>query len=201
MERMSEKREEFLLKGLATGDARAFESIVEHYSPKLLRKAVRLTKEVDMAKDLVQDVLVTLWERAGQLNVATSLEAYLNTMLRNRFLREVSRSTLHEKATQQLLLHINQMQESIADILIVAELEQSLTEIVHQLPPNMQRIFVLRNEDYSLREIAEALGLAEQTIKSYHTELKRRIKAALLARHPDIGYPLALLLVSLLTEN
>ncbi|ULT25834.1 LuxR family transcriptional regulator [Sphingobacterium sp. E70] len=58
----------------------------------------------------------------------------------------------------------------------------------------MQKIFKLRNEDFTLKEIAVALGLAEQTVKGYSAEMHRRIKAMLIERHPEFARSLTVML-------
>lgn len=190
-----------LLESLKNGEAIAFESIVRGYTPRLYRHAFKLLKNEDDAEDLVQDVFAELWERRQKLHISASLSAYLHSMLKHRFLRHVSRANLHEEAMAHLVHRMDEMQETILDVMAVSDLQQTLSEALSRLPENMRRIFVLRNEDYTIREIAQAMGLAEQTVKSYHSELNRRIKETLLARHPDISHSLVALIVAKLMEN
>ncbi|SEK27108.1 RNA polymerase sigma factor [Parapedobacter koreensis] len=190
-----------LVEHLVEGDQLAFEFVVRQYSGDLLQRAFQWTKDQHQAADLVQDVLLDLWERHSNLQVTASLQGYLYSMLKHRFLRLVSRSNLHEQAMSHLLQRMDQLQSSILDVMAASDLQQTLSAVVDRLPENMRKIFVLRNEDYTLREIAQALGLAEQTVKSYHSELNRRIKEAILAKHPDISHSLLVLIIAKLMEN
>jgi len=190
---------ERLLAQLREGNPTAFEQIVHQYADDLLQRAFQWTKDENQAADLVQDVLLDLWEGHSTLQITHSLEGYLYRMLKHRFLRLVFRSKLHETAMAHLMQRMDEMQATVLDSIAASDLEQTLAEVVGKLPENMRKIFVLRNEDYSLREIAQALGLAEQTVKSYHAELNKRIRESILARHPDISHSLvALLIVKLL---
>ncbi|WP_051292879.1 RNA polymerase sigma factor [Olivibacter sitiensis] len=189
------EQDRVLVSLLRQGNGDAFERLVSLYSQDLLKQACRLIKDVELAKDLVQDVFLDIWEKHDQLEIETALWPYLQSMLKHRFLRQVSRLDLHQRAMEHVARQMDQLEHTVLDLMAVGDLQQSLSEIVDQLPNNMRAIFALRQEDYSLREIAQALGLAEQTVKSYHAELNRRIKLELLARHPDISHSLLLLLV------
>jgi RNA polymerase sigma factor, sigma-70 family len=186
---------ERLLTQLREGSPTAFEQIVHQYADNLLQRAFQWTKDENQAADLVQDVLLDLWESHPTLQVTHSLEGYLYRMLKHRFLRLVSRNKLHETAMTHLMQRMDEMQATVLDSIAASDLQQTLAEVVGKLPENMRKIFVLRNEDYSLREIAQALGLAEQTVKSYHSELNKRIREGILARHPDISHSLVALLI------
>jgi RNA polymerase sigma factor (sigma-70 family) len=190
-----------LLVQLIEGDAFAFELMVREFSEGLLQYAFKLTKDRQQAEDLVQDVFINLWEHHSKLRGVNSLHNYVYGMLRHRFIRMVSRNNLHERTMTHLTERMEHIQYSILDVMVASDLQQTLSTIVDRLPENMRRVFILRGEDYTLREIAEALGLAEQTVKSYHAELNRRIKVALLTKHPDISHSLLLIIASELMKD
>lgn len=193
--------DEALMKALHLGQADAYEQLVRVHANRLLRLAFhRLSSRAD-AEDLVQDLFVELWEKRQQLRIASSIEGYLNTALKNRVLRHIARLDLHQKATENLLLQMDSMQASILDILAAKDLQTTLSEAVKSLPQNMQKIFVLRGEDYTLKEIAQALGLSEQTVKNYSSELARRLRTAIAEKHPDISHSLLAVITYLLTKS
>lgn len=96
---------------------------------------------------------------------------------------------------------MDEMQAGVLELLAVKDVERTLSEAVEALPENMRQIFILKQQDYTIKEIAEALGLAEQTIKNYNTELVRRIKVAITEKHPDINHSFLFALAYLLTKN
>lgn len=189
---MESQREEHM-------DSVTFEAIIDKFAAELLNRATHLTKDKDQAEDLVQDVFMDLWERREKLQIQTSISGYLHTSLKHHFLRQVSRNQLHEQAVEHLLYKMNQLEGTVLDVMAAHDLHQTLTSVLDQLPDTMQQIFKLRQEDHSLREIAQALGLAEQTVKSYHSELNRRIREAILLKHPDISHSVMLILFTCLT--
>jgi len=181
-----------LLKRLRNDDQLAFAQIVHHFTPELANKAYKFTRSRDDAQDLLQDLFTDLWERRRNLAITTSLQSYLYVSLKHRFLRKVMRSNLNEKALTYLGKRMEQMQASVLEAIEVSEMQASIADIVKLLPEHMQKIFLLRGEDYSIKEIAEALGLAEQTVKTYNMQLKRRIKEAILTQYPDVSHSLSI---------
>lgn len=198
---VNEQDADQLLESLKGGNTKAFEAIVYTHTDRLFQYALRLLRDPDDAEDFVQDVFMELWQSREKLHITTSLSAYLHGMLKHRFLRHVSRANLHAEAMAHLLRRMDQMQDSILDVMAASDLQQTLSEAIDRLPENMRRVFILRNEDYSLREIAQVMGLAEQTVKGYHSELNRRIREAVLAKHPDISHTLLALVIARLIEN
>lgn len=190
-----------LLEQLKDGQTAAFEFVVQDFSKDLLLQATSLTNDFAIAQDIVQDVLLDLWTKRTNINIQTSLKNYLFGMIRHRFLRMISRNKLHQDAIQHIYLHTTKLESNVLEMIQMSEILNTVQEAVKFLPENMRYIYELRNDDLSLREIAEVLGLAEQTVKSYHAELTNRIKSAVLKNHPDIGLGVLGTLVYLLTKS
>lgn len=185
-----------LIHRLKDNDQLAFAQIVRYFTPELAKKAFNFTKCKDDAQDLLQDLFTDLWERREQLSINTSLQSYLYVSLKHRFLRKVMRANLKDKALSYLSKRMEQIEASVSDLLEVSEMETTIAKVVKLLPEHMQKIFLLRGQDYSIREIAETLGLAEQTVKTYNMQLKRRIKDAILTQYPDVSHSLSLIVLA-----
>ncbi|SHF41255.1 sigma-70 family RNA polymerase sigma factor [Pedobacter caeni] len=175
--------------------------LVAEHTSRLLSIAYGKLGDRDDAADIVQELLIHIWVKRDKLIITGSLTAYLNTALKNRILNHFSRADLHQKAVKKMMTTTRKIDSPVLDLLIEKELNTSLSEILSELPENMQKIYAMRNEDFSLREIAEALGLAEQTVKGYSVEMFRRIKLSLRQRHPDLNHPLCITLFALLIDN
>lgn len=181
-----------LIQRLREDDQLAFAQIVRFFTPQLANKAYKFTKNAEDAQDLLQDLFTDLWERRKTLKINTSLQSYLHVSLKHRFLRKVMRANLNEKALNYLGKRMEQMQASVLEAIEVAEMQTTISQVIKILPEHMQKIFLLRGEDYSIKEIAETLGLAEQTVKTYNMQLKRKIKEAILTQYPDVSHSLML---------
>lgn len=175
-----------LITALQNDDSSAFQLLFEKYWKDLYRSAYNRLKDQSEAEDMVQDIFTDIWERRYTLDITTSLSAYLQSSLKFRMIRMLSRANLHKKAVEHLVYRMTEMETTILDVMMVSDIEKTLSQAISLFPENMRKIFMLRGEDYSIKEIAEALGLAEQTVKNNMTESLRRLKLVLTEKHPDI---------------
>lgn len=175
-----------LITALQNDDSSAFQLLFEKYWKDLYKSAYNRLKDQSEAEDMVQDIFTDIWERRYTLDITTSLSGYLQSSLKFRMIRMLSRANLHKKAVEHLVYRMTEMETTILDVMMVSDIEKTLSQAISLFPENMRKIFVLREEDYSIKEIAEALGLAEQTVKNNMTESLRRLKLVLTEKHPDI---------------
>src|SRR6516225_5665032 len=76
---------EALLARCATGDRAALEALYSRVAPMLLAVLMRILKRRDAAEDALQDVFVSVWQRAGQFDpVRGRALAWLVSMARYR---------------------------------------------------------------------------------------------------------------------
>lgn len=155
-----------LVELLKTGDREAFAEIYDRYWALLLRHALGMLKDEEGAKDVVQDVFTMLWEKAPTLEVHTSLSSFLYTSARYAVLKRFR----HSKVVDNYLSTLNDvMQEGVesTDMYVnEKELSQRIEQELNMLPPKMRKVFELsRIHEYSYREIADELGLADNTVK------------------------------------
>jgi len=81
-----------LLKRIAARDAAAFSTLYKGTSAKLYGVVARILTRGDVAADVLQEVYVRIWEKAGEFDpVRGSPLAWMATIARNRALDEVRR--------------------------------------------------------------------------------------------------------------
>ncbi|WP_177181187.1 RNA polymerase sigma factor [Parapedobacter koreensis] len=190
-----------LKEGLRNGDVTAFNALVRAHASRLRQLAFRRLQVREDAEDIVQELFTEIWTKRETLHITGEIRTYLDVALRNRIFNAFLRSKLKRQSEDYLTTRFEQLQESVFEVLAAKELAGTIASAVDRLPENMRRVFVLEQEDYSLKEVAEALGLAYQTVKSYRTEASRRIREAISMSHPEI-HPLVLLaILRMITEN
>jgi RNA polymerase sigma-70 factor (ECF subfamily) len=145
----------------------AFRLIYQKYWDPLFNIAFKRLQDAEEARDIVQEVFVTVWDQRSQLQPRESLLPYLQVILRNRIFNlyarnEVKLRYIVETQWQATFAHNNAAQQ-----LTLKELQHIVNDAIAQLPPRMQEIFLLnREEQLSPAEIAEHLSLSVQTVKN-----------------------------------
>ena len=179
----------------------AFQVIFDRYWKELYQTSYNRLRDQTAAEDLVQDVFADLWQKRQDIYLETSLRSYLYGSVKYRIIRIFNRGSLHQHAVAHLLSRMSEMEDAVADVLEYKDLERSISQTINSFPENMRNIFLLRSEEFTIREIASALGLAEQSVKNNVTDGLKRLKVVLLKTDPDIKRSLYLLLVALIAEK
>ena len=130
--------------------------------------AMSLTRDVESAKDLIQETLYRALANKEKYNAGTNIKAWLYTIMRNIFINNYRRSakqnTIFDHTPNDYLLDYNQF--TIAN---TAETNLSVKDIqqaVYHLPEIFRNPFQLYFEGYKYHEIANILLEPLGTIKS-----------------------------------
>lgn len=130
--------------------------------------AITLTRDMEAAKDLVQETLYKALANKDKFNDGTNIKAWLYTIMRNIFInnyrRAAKQKTVFNNTANEFLLDNNQF--AIAN---TAETNLSLKEIkeaVYHLPEIFKIPFELYFEGYKYHEISAILSEPLGTIKS-----------------------------------
>ena len=78
-------RDIILLKRVRKGDKKAFDELFCMYYAPLCVHACRFVEDTD-AENIVQDLMLYIWENRRRLEISISLRSYLFTSVRNRAL-------------------------------------------------------------------------------------------------------------------
>jgi RNA polymerase sigma-70 factor (ECF subfamily) len=145
-----------------------FDKIVIKNTDYLRPFAFTLTKDMESAKDLIQETLYRALANREKYNAGTNIKAWMYTIMRNIFINNYRRSdkqnTIFDSTPNDFLLDYNQVTTANA-----AESNLSLKEIneaVYQLPEIFKTPFQLYFEGYKYHEIARILAEPLGTIKS-----------------------------------
>lgn len=161
----------------------AFTEIYDRYQGLLFVYACKITKEESEAEDIVQEVLVYLWDKRHNIAFEHSLSSYLYSAVRYKFFNLLDRKKVRVDYTESLKLFIDQDSVEADHMVRERELSELIEKEIDLLPEKMREIFELsRKRHLSHREIAIKLGVSEKTVKNQvNNALKTlRIKLGLL---------------------
>jgi RNA polymerase sigma factor (sigma-70 family) len=145
-----------------------FNQIVINNADYLKPFAITLTRDNEMAKDLLQETMFRALANREKYNAGTNIKAWLYTIMRNIFIndyrRKAKQNTILDNSINEFLLNSNQL--SVAN---AAESNLKIKEIqqaVYQLPDIFKNPFMLYFDGYKYNEIAALLKEPLGTIKS-----------------------------------
>lgn len=75
--------EKELLRRLRDGDELAFKEIYETYAPRLAVRLLQLLRSEELARDILQDLFIKIWEVRHTINPELSFAALLYKMAAN----------------------------------------------------------------------------------------------------------------------
>lgn len=162
-EKLQTTEERFLLSAMQHGDLKAYGVLFRRYYPILCAYATKFVELKD-AEEIVQDVMLWLWENRETQTFETSLSQYLFKTVYHRAINQIVR---HQSQLRTDTLFYENMQEMLqdTDFYQLEELQRRIREAVDALPPAYREAFVMhRFDNKSYKEIAEILQVSPKTV-------------------------------------
>ncbi|RTL52496.1 MAG: sigma-70 family RNA polymerase sigma factor [Bradyrhizobiaceae bacterium] len=159
--------ENLVLAIAARRDRDAFRGLYEFYAPRIHTMMVRSGASAELAEDIAQETLITVWRKANSYNPArATVSAWIYTIARNlridRFRRD-RRAKLHEVYELVEPESVPSSETSFE----AAEEEDRVRQALKHLPDEQIRVVELSFfEGRSHEDIAKTLGIPLGTVKS-----------------------------------
>lgn len=152
-----------LFRSILNGDEKAFKKFFIKFYPILCSYANQFV-DLDKSKDIVQDVMIWIWENRENINVESSPISYLLTAIRNNCLKYLKRDMLKYDILEKLYEDSDSPYDN-PDFYILEELTAKLNEALEKLPENYRVAFVKnRFDNKTYKEIADELNVSSKTV-------------------------------------
>lgn len=157
------KEDMILLKALQNGELGAFESLFRKYYPMLCAYVHRFVDLQD-AEEIVQEIMIWMWEKRRELVIDSSLNQYLFKMAYNRTLNLITKKEVIARAEMKFYTKHQEMPEDI-NYYQLSELTKRIEEAVASLPESYRTAFVMhRFRGMSYKDIAELMNVSPKTV-------------------------------------
>lgn len=149
---------------LQQGDKDAYKQLfVKYYSP-LCEYASQYISDDD-SEELVQELMLFLWETRENLVIETSLKSYLFISTKHRCLNAIRKNQYHERIHTQIYEKIKDQFED-PDYYFVNELTENIQKAIENLPETYRETFAMsRFGEKTNVQIAEKLGISVKTVE------------------------------------
>jgi len=155
--------EQALIHGARAGDRRAFAALVERYWDRLYRWLYNLTHHRQAAEDLCQEAFLKAMTGLAGFREGSNFRAWLFRIAYNGFINQQRKASRMRDAFPA---NVPATGEGPAEQVMSKEALKLLARAVGRLPDDFRAAFLLRvEEELSFRQIAEVLGLTEETAR------------------------------------
>nr|WP_236017390.1 RNA polymerase sigma-70 factor [Roseivirga sp. E12] len=162
---------------MSQGSEKAFEEVFQVYFKVLTVFSKKFVQDLSIAEDLVQEVLLKLYENRRSIQFHTSLKAFLFQSVRNKsidYLRSLKSKSDHHD--QIKLLTVTESTDW-SDTMEQTELEERISEAISALPDQCQVIFKMSRFDGKRnQEIAEELDISKRTVETQVSNALKRLR-------------------------
>jgi RNA polymerase sigma-70 factor, ECF subfamily len=187
-----------LITRAASGDPAAFQALVERYRSMVYRVAYQFAGNHYDAEDIAQEVFIKVYRSLDKFRQDAQLSSWLYRIVMNACIDYRRRHAAAGVAppgeeTEHQLLNTPAETPGPEDRAYAGELGDVLETEINRLPQGQRIVFVMRHhQGLKLGEIADALGLAEGTVKRQLHAAVHRLRRALsrvsvLAASPRTG--------------
>lgn len=176
--------ENVLVQGLSSRDDNAFQELFRLFGQRIFRTAMKILKEEESAKDALQETMINIHRAAGSFRGEARLATWINRITVNVCLEMIRKNKKHASRTSEDVSdHVTLEDRSTPNPFVSAqrrEVRGRVWAALGRLSPKHQVVVRMHDlEGFTIREIAEKVGVPEGTIKSRlfygREELKKQL--------------------------
>jgi RNA polymerase sigma-70 factor (ECF subfamily) len=129
----------------------------------------------EIAEEIVNDIMVKIWNKREELNRIQNLETYLFVAIRNHCLNHLAQYSnyhvmLEPETSRAEIVNLNNPEREMEWKEIYARLNKAIDE----LPDQCRTVFkLIKEEGFRYKQVAEILGISPRTVE---TQLFRAIR-------------------------
>lgn len=168
-------KEENLVAQLKEGSREAFDELYETYKDMAMRTAYLITGNMTDSEDVTQETFVKVWLHIRELKNDAGFKPWMMQILARTAYRTGRKSKREIPDDEAAIRMENRTDISSLDRMIQQEEAERISMAVKALPVKLRTVVVMHYYNLlSVKEIAQALGIMEGTVKSrLHTARKR----------------------------
>ncbi|HEY2433740.1 MAG TPA: sigma-70 family RNA polymerase sigma factor [Vicinamibacterales bacterium] len=182
-----------LITRAAAGEGEAFHALVERHRAMVYRVAYQFAGHHHDAEDIAQDVFIKVYRSLDRFRHDAQVTSWLYRIVMNACIDHRRRNSpagwapFNEDAELKM---VNTPEEGPGpeEQAYGGQIGEVLAGEIARLPPGQRLVFTMRHhEGLKLSEIADALGLAEGTVKRQLHAAVHRLRAALAGMRVPTG--------------
>ena len=163
-----EQTDENIIHSQSFKDPQSFERIYSLHWKKVYAVCYNNTKLVEVAQEMVQEIFLSLWERRDSISITSPIEHYLVRAAKMKVFEYIRNKNIHETHLAKIQQNSVCSTSCTEHEILYNDLNEHLQTLLNQLPSQSQRVYLLRKEGLSNKEIAATMEISEKAVE-YHT--------------------------------
>jgi RNA polymerase sigma-70 factor, ECF subfamily len=159
-----------IIEECRTGNLRNFRKLIADVTPLAFSVAFRMLGDEEKAKDIVQETMITIWQKIANIKSSESFKPWMYKIVVNKCYDQIRKTkkspetNTDEKTWNAISNHIASGESTELENNETALIIKNLTE---KLSPRQKIVFVLCElEGMSHQEAAEITGISKRNLKA-----------------------------------
>jgi len=147
-------------------DADRFGVLYDRYTAKVYQKCVGMTRDQELAKDLTHDIFLKAFVNLSKFDHRSKFGTWLYSITYNYCLDHLRKSQRHRTKDLDDDLVVEDGAEDRYEIELLSLRSDRLASVLEALEPADRAVLLMKyQDDLSVKEISEVLGLGESAVK------------------------------------
>jgi RNA polymerase sigma-70 factor (family 1) len=147
--------------------------------------ACKYVSSIDIAREIVQDFFVRLYEKQHSLSISISVKSYLYRSVFNCCINYLNQKSLQDKHLKSIDLDKDD-ENSLENEINTVELQYQIYKVIDELPAKCKQIFKMnRIEGLKNEEIAAQLNLSKRTVETQISKALKILRRKLIDYIPE----------------
>ncbi|WP_294670650.1 RNA polymerase sigma factor [uncultured Fluviicola sp.] len=166
-----------LVNECAKGNSKAQRALFDKFAPKMLAVCQRYLRNNQEAEDVLQDGFVKVFQKIVDFKMEGSLEGWIRRIVVNTALDTIRKN---KKLLDDIQVEEVQYKVSFTDHQFDGMDLAQLMKLINEMPDGYRIVFnMFAIEGYSHKEIADTLGVTENTSKSQYSRARAFLRTQL----------------------
>lgn len=172
-------RGQSFINAIHARQAGAWERLYSQYYTALCRYALRILDDPDLATDIVQSVMIRMWENPPALDHEAGLRLYLYRAVNNNCLQYIRNKNREDKRLQEWIFFTEEVESESLSGVVSEEVIRKLRLLIDGMPSKRREVILMSMKKMSNEEISEVMQVTIHAVKKHKKEAYAYIREAL----------------------
>lgn len=178
--------EELVAELQVSMDADRFGVLYDRYSARVYQKCIGMTRDRDLAKDLVHDIFLKAFVNLGKFDHRSKFGTWLYSITYNYCLDHLRKAQRHREDDIDERTEDGSLQDDTHEAALLGLRAERLEHVLRELDPADRALLLMKYDDeLSITDIQAAFSLSESAVKMRLLRARERALAKYRSLYPE----------------